>query len=88
MSTSTTPKTILATFDGNSLKLEDPTGLEAGKQYRIVIEAAEKPVDARSSDEESTPLEPPPVEEKYAALLDIANEIGFTDFAEKHLKNQ
>ena len=90
MSTSNAAKTTLATFDGASLKLEDVSGLEEGKRYRVVIEAAEKSADpsSLSSGEKGAQPEPPPLEEKYAALLDIANEIGFTDFAEKHLKNQ
>lgn len=65
-------RTTHATFDGRVLHLEDTTGLEVNKRYRVTLE------------EEAPPPTPEQAaEQQYGALLDIANDLGITGFADK-----
>jgi hypothetical protein len=68
------PRIIHAIFEGGVLRPEDATGLEPNRRYRITIE------------EQAEPEPSAAVEERYRALIDIASDMGFTDFTEKHLK--
>ena len=65
-------RTTHATFDGEALRLDDVAGLEVNKRYRITIEA-----------QEAAPEAEPTVEERYGALIEIASDLGISDFAEK-----
>ena len=68
-------RTTYGTFDGQVLRLEDVAGIETNRRYRITLE------------EDTVAAEPEqPVEDRFRSLIDIANDMGIADFAEKHLK--
>jgi hypothetical protein len=69
-------RTTHGTFDGQVLRLEDVAGLETNRRYRITLEEEAAP----------TTAEEQAVEDRFRPLMDIANEMGIADFAEKHLK--
>lgn len=73
--------TIEAMFDGEVLRPAETAGLETNRRYRITLE----PVDEAASSTAGAPAGQTPStgEDKFRALVDIANEIGYTGFAEK-----